>query len=701
MDNRDPEIEKTIEDIRQTVDEAQKATREQVDISSEIDRLFLLYQSGSVLDQRKTNDTLLVARASKKLDLLQFRNLATKVKQVKEHFGDKKKAEYQKELWSLTSSKGSAWSKFDSPDFSPNRNASNEPIANDSDQSLPDVSELLPESFRDGSPSPISTPITDLLRSQEQHPDSISSMDRIENAIGKFGLRFPDFKSASYTRAESRELGSHQYYNQNIDDLAKGLSTGGSFAANAHEVDRSLFTGNANRLGQPMPDMEQAKQWAEGLHRLHESRIKNIAEKHGAQKSSPVYAETKEQAKSYSAEALEQIQQKQATGTSVPQVDTPGAFSSVEAPPVQTAENRAIDASVVSPDSSDKTTSGDDKKGMSWLDWIQLGLDGVGIAEPTPFADLANTGVSLGRAMLDPENAGQHLVNAGISLVSTIPYAGDVAKLAKGYGKGGKAVGNTIEGFANSKIGQAASKMFGVWQKTGMGGINGKIIPGSGGASGSGSPPILPGTGGSGGESGSGGGLSSFWPLAAITTSLVVGFNKLHQWVLKTAESGRELIESQRDLAKYSGELSSAFAKSDTRTVMRDIKKAEYLDSSASSLLSAQSAYNDAKAFRDAPGQRTNNNLRAMATYIATIATYVQSFTSIKSIVERGFYGVIDAVTGGSNEARSGLESLFQKLDEEFAEKKKPPVKEPPRLPADGKQVGGMNGMVLGRKVMP
>jgi guanyl-specific ribonuclease Sa len=52
----------------------------------------------------------------------------------------------------------------------------------------------------------------------------------------------------------------------------------------------------------------------------------------------------------------------------------------------------------------------------------QMAIDFAGIFEPTPSADLLNTVISLIR--LEP-------VDAGISLVSAVPYLGDCAKLAK------------------------------------------------------------------------------------------------------------------------------------------------------------------------------------------------------------------------------------------------------------------------------
>jgi hypothetical protein len=69
------------------------------------------------------------------------------------------------------------------------------------------------------------------------------------------------------------------------------------------------------------------------------------------------------------------------------------------------------------------------------LDITQIGLDIVGIFEPTPFADGANTLISLGRG---------DWLGAGLSVLGVVPYVGDLAKLGK-LGKWAKTVANGIE----------------------------------------------------------------------------------------------------------------------------------------------------------------------------------------------------------------------------------------------------------------
>ena len=76
-----------------------------------------------------------------------------------------------------------------------------------------------------------------------------------------------------------------------------------------------------------------------------------------------------------------------------------------------------------------------------YLDLAQLGLDVVGIAEPTPFADGTNGIISLFRG---------DWLGAGLSALSIVPYVGDLAKLGK-LGKWASTVTNVIEAAGKSE----------------------------------------------------------------------------------------------------------------------------------------------------------------------------------------------------------------------------------------------------------
>jgi regulator of extracellular matrix RemA (YlzA/DUF370 family) len=66
----------------------------------------------------------------------------------------------------------------------------------------------------------------------------------------------------------------------------------------------------------------------------------------------------------------------------------------------------------------------------SVLDKVQTVGDIAGTFDPTGIVDLGNAGLSVKRALSDPQNRGKHLKNAGIRVVSAaVPYVGDIAKV--------------------------------------------------------------------------------------------------------------------------------------------------------------------------------------------------------------------------------------------------------------------------------
>jgi len=76
-----------------------------------------------------------------------------------------------------------------------------------------------------------------------------------------------------------------------------------------------------------------------------------------------------------------------------------------------------------------------------YLDLLQIALDLVGIVEPTPFADLTNTAISVARG---------DWLGAGLSLAGVFPYIGDMAKLGK-LGRWSETVTEVIDLAANNK----------------------------------------------------------------------------------------------------------------------------------------------------------------------------------------------------------------------------------------------------------
>ena len=329
------------------------------------------------------------------------------------------------------------------------------------------------------------------------------------------------------------------------------------------------------------------------------------------------------------------------------------------------------------------------KTGGSIMDKVQMALDVVGTLEPTPFADLTNAGISLARAAMDPGKAGQHLKNAAISGIGVIPYLGDVAKLAKGYGKTGKTVGHSIDSFISSKGPKALEDVASFF-----GGKN--YSPGSNGTAGGGSGND--GGSGNGGSSG-GGGLTPFGnspsgspgtsggsafdvgplfnSLSSILKTTITRFRQLNDWVNKSAEHGRELLETNRKYASYSGEVSMAYLRYDADSERRTMNEADYLGSSASGLAKARSRVEDAESYANKPSQRTANNSQALIAEIQSLLIEARAFFNLRHFIEEKFYEIIDMNKKDDDAPRNPFEFAVRQADVENKNKK-------PRLPADG-----------------
>ncbi|MPZ52987.1 MAG: hypothetical protein GEU79_09695, partial [Acidimicrobiia bacterium] len=74
----------------------------------------------------------------------------------------------------------------------------------------------------------------------------------------------------------------------------------------------------------------------------------------------------------------------------------------------------------------------DDGGGMGFWDWVQGGIDVLGLIPAIgEIADGTNVVISLSRAWLDPENRGEYLADAGFSLGAMIPFIGWGSTAAK------------------------------------------------------------------------------------------------------------------------------------------------------------------------------------------------------------------------------------------------------------------------------
>lgn len=131
---------------------------------------------------------------------------------------------------------------------------------------------------------------------------------------------------------------------------------------------------------------------------------------------------------------------------------TPGDEPPIESPHVGEGigkNKREATATVIHGQEPQKDMGEKPSKGQTAIDSVQMGLDAVGVADPTPITDGVNAAISMVRAFKDPKRRGEHLQNAAISAVSMVPYIGDTAKLLK-VKRYGKTLNNAVEHSADA-----------------------------------------------------------------------------------------------------------------------------------------------------------------------------------------------------------------------------------------------------------
>jgi hypothetical protein len=288
-----------------------------------------------------------------------------------------------------------------------------------------------------------------------------------------------------------------------------------------------------------------------------------------------------------------------------------------------------------------KQESGQQQK-TSWLDYAQMGLDVAGIFEPTPISDGINAGISVLRAVAEPKNAGNHLVNAGISLASMVPYIGDFAKVYKSYGKGISAVEHLGKMKNNkSRLGRMASMAYdalgggsfdnasradasmignskaGSLASSSLDSV-GDFLQGGGGGAGGGGSPVSGGGGWSPNIPTSiQGAFGVFSKLAGVVGVAVVAFRKLYGWVEKTAAKGQEMLEEQRAGARWSGVASGAMLQYDLSKIRREGERGRYLGSSTAYLAKSQDFVETQLSRYAQPYMRLGTNIQATLNYMA------------------------------------------------------------------------------------
>ncbi len=714
----------------------------------ETQRLYLLYKSGSTREGRNNSNLLQLAKSiGSDLSESEFESLATQVLTIEKQFNRVTQSkEFQAALWSLPDEAKANRESF----FRPIRTKDNKPIYSDPTETPEQIAEKLksmgPGDVKHSSPlrnawhaaqsgelgslidptdpdgtqarfknipydSVANNPMTrdawhaaksgklaELLRNGDLWQAS-TDPQIFQGEAKKFGPDRSNFSSPIKSLMESSDRGeleqrmelsrrnfsrnepTHQIYSDPVDTVVKRLSSSDNSQWKQHYfhspgVDASHFPeGNSpDHVRKYVSDMRTRHERNVGQ-KLVDYQVKNYSSPKRSAVHSPV-SPTASSVASFSDMRKNVVSGSPYDGKSAAEItkewSNPDPGSSPNGPSGK--------------QSPDPLTS----MGGSVMDRIQLALDAIGVVEPTPFADLTNTGISLVRAAMDPENAGQHLTNAAISAIGVVPYVGDVAKLAKGYGKAGKA-GKTVGKQGQSLLDHASSalgnKAYGgnSGSAGGTGGIGGGGAGnggnGDGGIGGGGSGGLIP-FGPPPGSPGSSSGSSIDWSklfgsLSSVVKTSIDRFKQLNDWIHKSAEQGRILVETNRKYAMYSGELSSAYMKYDADSERRTMNEAAYLGPSAAALAKARSKVEDAESYANMPSQRTQNNVLAKLAEIDALIIEARSYLRAWDMTQRGLYMFFDAFKKQDDTARNPFEVSLREMNVE----NKPKVK---RLPADG-----------------
>lgn len=280
-----------------------------------------------------------------------------------------------------------------------------------------------------------------------------------------------------------------------------------------------------------------------------------------------------------------------------------------------------------------------------FLDFLQIASDAIGVVDQTGATDLANAGLSLGRAMFSKENRGTHLTNALISAGSAVPIFGDLLKLGK-YKK-------PLQSLARS-VGESGGA------QKGMGGLLAQFALDVGSAGGNGgSPPAIGGNGpGSSPESEGdglvGGALDKTAKLAGNALTMVAsklgvlgttavvaaaGFKLLKEWVAKVDTDSRKMIEANRHLGAFSGQIGASYQALDTGRFLRDLAKAENLGGGISRLNEAQSRFEQSQQNLSGPYEKVSLDLQRWAVEIANVVTEVRDKLDVIGNAIDWFYG--------------------------------------------------------------
>jgi hypothetical protein len=377
------------------------------------------------------------------------------------------------------------------------------------------------------------------------------------------------------------------------------------------------------------------------------------------------------------------------------QVDVPGRQVPSDSPSSVPGSGGAGEASEI----SEQAPGG--SSGL--MDKLQLGLDAVGVADPTPIADGANAAISLFRGMItDPKRRGFHLKNAAISVAgAALPYVGDLAKAGK-LGKlasgsyGAKALGAAETAVGNAKRKRSATAETALdAQAANSGAGGGSNLP----------PANSPGQAGGNTDEladsteklteGFGGLLKKLGPFGDVvgTASMAMGAFAARA-IRYTTDFGKEndqVLDGLRPLSKMNANVASSFAQADLREFQREIKRSAEIAPQVSQVNSSQSDLKDVQSQFSVPLEKLALEIRGLkAGIVSGIANGMNELT--------GASGKLETVSGYLVDA---IKSIRDWLGIKESEAKVMPAQDFLRDIADGKFDGkapylGVDGRVRG-----
>jgi hypothetical protein len=302
----------------------------------------------------------------------------------------------------------------------------------------------------------------------------------------------------------------------------------------------------------------------------------------------------------------------------------------------------------------------------SVIDSTQKALDGAGVVGDAVIpgagvaADGTNAAISMVRAFTDKENRGEHVKNAGISLVSMIPFLGDIAKVGK-YGAKATRGGSRGPASASVPAGEVQDNV-----------LIGDLLGGNG-------PPV--GDNPSPSSSGSGDGDD---PLLKAKGNLLEFAGVTGKVIVATVTAANSIslmnkaaIEYHRDLTKYNGAIAEAYGKLEADRAGRSVREGSDLSGSLSGLVESQSRLEEKLQEFQSPwkviGADIMRALAEMATIGIAIVDLLEPISEIYIQYIRPWLERMGLLKPGAQQTEST--GFFERIQKRAAENAKKPRK--------------------------